>query len=560
VATSPGNSQPIRATWLLCVLIIAAIGCVLIVGQPVQVDDPLFLGMAKQILQTPMSPFAGTPAWLDRDWFSENANPPLWGYLLAATAANFGWNETAYQILQCLANVALTFGVFMLARRVCLRPVFWTAAAMLSPFLLPGRNLMADTLMLACWVWSFEFFLQDALDGQRGRGVYAGLLAAAALLTKYTGGLLAPIYLFLGWRWGRQQWWSWLIPSLVFAAWCGHNLHFYGRMHFFASASGGNIEIFDRVRVFARVVGAMVMWGPVWIVAGWQSAIGWRKGVLALSLPAAALASGADFWDAIVRLQLANVIIEGPVVAHFAGFMASGILAFAAFIAGVRINSDDSNDRARSALFVWVVAATTFNLVATSSIAFGAVRHLVVAIIPFVLLGGGAFDRLAVTRKGVVVCAWLTLFVSAALGGLIAHGDRLEAEAGVVAAKEAAALKNSGHQVWVAGDSAMRYHAERNGVAWARTDLSDVPVGGVVVTAYLRAVGYRQHPLFTSQARLLKRVVLESWNPVRAQETQVSFYGANLMTLPWMADFRRQAAGPMGGQPYDSILVYQRVK
>src|SRR6187397_997061 len=76
----------------LGVAVVAALGCVPIIGQPVQVDDPLFLGVAKQILQTPPNPFGGPPAWHDGDWFSQNANPPLWPYLLAATATVFGWN------------------------------------------------------------------------------------------------------------------------------------------------------------------------------------------------------------------------------------------------------------------------------------------------------------------------------------------------------------------------------------------------------------------------------------------------------------------------------------
>jgi len=544
------------------VLIIAVLGCIPIINQPVQVDDPLFLGIAQQILKTPASPFEGRPPWHDGDWFSENANPPLWPYLIAATASVFGWNEAAFQGLQYACNFALVFGVFMLARRVCLHPVFWTAAVMLSPFLLPGRNLMADTLMLALWVWSFEWFLQDTLDGKRGRAVGAGLLAAAAMLTKYTGGLLAPLYLFLGWKRGRQSFWSWLIPALVFAAWCGHNQHFYGRMHFFASAgSGGGIDAFDRMRVAARVVGAMVLWGPVWIAAAWSCVGGWRRVVLVLAIPAAALAAGADFWDAIVRLQLANVIIEGPVVAHFGLFMASGVLAIAALAVSFKKFDDESSvNRARFALTAWLAAATVFNLFATSSIAFGAVRHLITVLIPMLLLAGSAFDRFASKRKGVWTFAVMTLVASASLGGFLVHGDRLAASAGIIAASEAKSLANAGNNVWIAGDSAMRYHAERKGVAWAKTDLSDVPVGGVVATSFLRALGYRQHPLFTRQARLTRRMHLESWNPMRMQETQVSFYGANVMTLPWMMDLRPHGSGPKGERTYDSVLFYQRVK
>ena len=135
-----------------------------------------------------------------------------------------------------------------------------------------------------------------------------------------------------------------------------------------------------------------------------------------------------------------------------------------------------------------------------------------------------------------------------------------EARAKAEAASEAKSLANAGDNVWIAGDSAMRYHAERKGVAWAKADLSDVPVGGVVTISSLLAIGYRQHPLFTKQARLTRRMHLESWNPMRTQETQVSFYGANVMTLPWMMDLRPHGSGPNGERTYDSVLFYRRMK
>jgi 4-amino-4-deoxy-L-arabinose transferase-like glycosyltransferase len=285
------------STWKwIGVALVAAVGCIPIIGQPIQVDDPLFLGVAKQILETPANPFGGVPPWHDGDWFSQNANPPLWSYLLAGTAAIFGWNEAAFHGLQCLANVVLAFGLFALASRVCLRPLFWTTACLLSPFLLPGRNLMADTLLLALWCWSFELFFQEALDGKRGRGVGAGLLASAALLTKYTGGLLAPIFFILCWRWKTPKHWSWLLPVLAFGLWCGHNHFYFGRMHFFANlgGGGGGLNLVDRMIVFARIVGAMSIWGPVWMIAAWGVVHGWRRVVLGLALPSAALLAAAD--------------------------------------------------------------------------------------------------------------------------------------------------------------------------------------------------------------------------------------------------------------------------
>lgn len=545
------------------VVAVASIGCIPIIGQPIQVDDPLFLGVAKQILKTPTNPFGGPPAWHDGDWFSQNANPPLWSYLLAGTAAIFGWNETAFHGLQCLANVALAFGIFVLARRVCLRPLFWTTACLLSPFLLPGRNLMADTLLLALCCWSFELFLQDALDGKRGRGFLAGLLASAALLTKYTGGLLAPIFFILCWRWKTPRVWAWLLPIIAFGLWCSHNQLFYSRMQFFESAKGGGggLSLLDRARVFTRIVGAMLLWGPVWIIAAWGAVRGWRRLLLGLALPGATLLAAADFYDVIVRFQLAQVIAEGTLVAQFATFIAMGLLVVTAFLLIPKgLDEEDIGGRTRSAMMLWVVLATAFNLFATSAVAFGAVRHLLVMIVPAILLGGNAFDRASVKRPFLRAAAWLTLACGAGLGGLLAHGDRLSALANDEAAREAAKLIAQGRKVWMAGDPALHYEADRVGAAWWRGENDVVAIDGVIVLTYYRGLGFKQHPMLVNQSVVLGNTHLESWNPFRTQSTFASFYGANVVTLPWMIEFSKYSKGPKGDWEYDLILSYRRVR
>jgi len=560
-AFSTPNSELRTPYSFFAVAIVAAIGCVPIIGQPIQVDDPLFLGVAKQILETPANPYGGTPTWHDGDWFSQNANPPLWSYLLAATAALFGWNETAFHVLQCFANIALAYGIFALARRICTRPLFWTSACLLSPFLLPGRNLMADTLLLALWCWSFEFFLQDALDGRRGRGVWAGLLASAALLTKYTGGLLVPIFILLCLRWKAFRLWAWLLPILAFALWCGHNQYYYGRTHFFANVGSGGLGLFDRARVVTRIVGGMVFWGPVWLFAAWVAGGGWKKFLIPLSLPAAIGFAAADFYDVIHRFSSGGVDAQSDLVLHFAVFIALGFLLIASLIVStVGAGCDDSERRARFALILWLGLATAFNLLATSAVAFGAVRHLLIVFVPAILLGGGAFDRASGDRPWLRVLAWATLLVSAGLGGVLAHGDRLSASAGSEAADETATLIAQGNAVWTAGDPALRYMTERLGAHWWHGEMERLPVDGLVVTTYFRSLAFRSHPVLMKQSVLQRKISLESWNRFRTQSTYASFYGANLLTLPWMAETSKYSKGPKGGWEYDLILISRRVR
>jgi hypothetical protein len=332
-------------------------------------------------------------------------------------------------------------------------------------------------------------------------------------------------------------------------------------MHFFTSVEPGGLSLFDRLRVMTRIVGALLVWAPVWLFAAWAVAGFWQRMLIAVSLPIAALIAGADSYDVVVRFQHANVIADGFLLTQFALFSALGVLLSVAFIAlplGVRDGAPSGE--ARFALLLWIIVAAAFNLLATSAVAFGAVRHLLAVFVPLVLLGGGAFDR-ASEGRGVLRCfAGLSLAAGMGLGGLLAHGDRLAATAGVQIADEVAVLVADGSQVWAPGDPALRYYIEQAGGRWWRGDPKDVPVGGIVAMLYSRTLGYRLHPMLGGQCRLVGRTTLESWNPLRTQTAYASFYAGNVLTLPWMTETSPKARGPKGGWDYDDILIYRRVR
>jgi hypothetical protein len=188
------------------------------------------------------------------------------------------------------------------------------------------------------------------------------------------------------------------------------------------------------------------------------------------------------------------------------------------------------------------------------------VRHLLVVFIPAILLGGDAFDRATFHRPILRAAAWLTLILGAGLGVLLADGDRLSASASDEAAAEAATLIDQGKKVWIAGDPALRYAAERVGANWWRGETTEIPVDGVVVLTYYRGLQLRQHPMLLANSVMLANIHLESWNPFRTQSTFASFYGANVLTLPWMIETSKYSRGPKGGWEYDLILLYRRVR
>jgi hypothetical protein len=117
-----------------------------------------------------------------------------------------------------------------------------------------------------------------------------------------------------------------------------------------------------------------------------------------------------------------------------------------------------------------------------------------------------------------------------------------------------------GRQVLVAGDPALCYMAERVGARFWRGEMDRVPVNGIVATCYFRSLAFKRHPMLVQQSALLQKISLESWNRFRTQTTYASFYAANVLSLPWMAETSRYSRGPDGGWEYDLILVYRRVR
>lgn len=180
-------------------LVALALFCLVpFLGRPFNVDDPLFVWTAKQILKHPTD-FYG----FDVNWYGfvfpmsvTTKNPPLASYYIASVASVFGFSELALHAAFLLPNVAVVLGTYSLARRMSNRPATAAAIAFLTPaVMVSATTLMCDTMMLAFWVWAIDTWLRG-LDSRRwGWFLLAGLLISAAALTKYFGVCLLPLLL-----------------------------------------------------------------------------------------------------------------------------------------------------------------------------------------------------------------------------------------------------------------------------------------------------------------------------------------------------------------------------
>ncbi len=168
------------------------------INKAFHIDDPLFLWMAEHIRVSPLDFYNFNVNWfgLEMPMTDATCNPPLMAFFLAAGSLVFGWSEVGLHFAGTIPAIAAALGTFQLAKRFCERPLLAAALAVLTPgFLVCSTSLMCDTLMLAFWVWAVVFWERGLADRRQSAFLWAGLLAGLAVLTKYSGLCLVPLFL-----------------------------------------------------------------------------------------------------------------------------------------------------------------------------------------------------------------------------------------------------------------------------------------------------------------------------------------------------------------------------
>lgn len=167
-------------------------------NKAVHIDDPLFLWTARHLLTDPLNFYGFQVNWYGTEMpmYLVNQNPPLAAYYLALPGSLSGWNEASLRLAMALPAMAAGVGTYLVALRCCRQPLAAALAAIATPaFVVSSTTLMSDMLLLAFYVWSIHCWMLG-LERKRYRWlVLAGLLAAAAALSKYFG---ASVLLLLG--------------------------------------------------------------------------------------------------------------------------------------------------------------------------------------------------------------------------------------------------------------------------------------------------------------------------------------------------------------------------
>jgi hypothetical protein len=184
----------LHPNWTLTFVTLAVLAPFL--AKPFNIDDPLFIWVAKNIQAHPLNPYGFnvnwfgtvTPMWLATE------NPPVACYYLAFAAAIFGWSEVALHFAFLLPAIAVVLGTHRLAQKFCGQPMLAALAVLLTPvFLISSMTVMCDVMMLSFWIWAVVFWMEGMEKSDFRKLSIAGLLIALASLTKYYGICLIPL-------------------------------------------------------------------------------------------------------------------------------------------------------------------------------------------------------------------------------------------------------------------------------------------------------------------------------------------------------------------------------
>ncbi len=184
--------------------------CLITAGPDLEIDGYGHALAARRLIEHPTD--LGVPwVWL-----------PL-GHVVSALLLSLGSGMDGIRYLNCVLTSLLAVGVAHSvdrgSPRFSARALGWTAAGFvaLSPLALStGESGVLEPLFAL-------LVLGSALALRRGHGAFAGVLASAAVLLRYEGWLLAPVFLWVWWRSNRArgQVASWLAPLLTIGVYVG---------------------------------------------------------------------------------------------------------------------------------------------------------------------------------------------------------------------------------------------------------------------------------------------------------------------------------------------------
>jgi hypothetical protein len=451
-----------RPGWLLTIATLLALAPFL--SKPFNIDDPLFIWVARHIQSHPSDPYGFNVNWYGYDWpvWDITKNPPLACYYLSAAGKVLGWSEWALHAAFLLPAMAAVVGTQRLAARFCSRPVFAALLTLFTPvFVVSATTVMCDVCLLAFWVWSLVFWMEGVERGEQRRLAFAALLMALAALTKYFGACLIPLVAIwsVGGKRSIKGWIGWLLaPIGALAAYQFATSRLYGHgLLADAAEYAGVIHESSVISTVRSLVSGLAFAGACLAPGALFAPLLWRARQLVTTAAACLIVVGMLCFIARDSFPIPLTDAE---VAQILFWAAGGTGLLALAIADFRQRRDADS----LLLGCWLLGTFFFAAFCNWVINGRSILPMTVPAAIFVMRRlerrekeGAKFSRAALFAPGIagaIIAVWVSV------------GDYSFSLAQKVAAEAVCAgYRDKGHRLWFQGHWGFQYYMEAGGAS-----------------------------------------------------------------------------------------------
>jgi 4-amino-4-deoxy-L-arabinose transferase-like glycosyltransferase len=469
----------------LAVIVFALLMWLPFIKQAFTIDDTNFLAMAAHAWPHPLALYDFHINWLGEEEraFDILGNPPVVPWYLALISTIARGREWVFHLSYWPFMVLTLAGAYRLGRRFApnqdaLWTVLWTAVA--PAVVVSAHTIMPDLPLIACYVLGVALTI-DAFDQNRPAfAIGGGFIAGCSALCRYSGMTVIPLlilYALLNRVRARTAVPAILAAVMPIAVWSLASYKQYGQPHWLA-ITGFETQSLDAGNIVHKLVYqcsslALVIVPAALIVLLLNRAL--RRSIRIGAAVGLSLSIGLILEPWLPRLLSARAAVLLAIGLTGAG--AIGVL-IRRYIWGAikarfwqRRGGPEADDMF---LTCWVLGMLTFN---TCFILFAAVRYILPALVPTVLLMQRALRSDTRSRRG----WWLATGISFALAAVLSVSDQQFAGA---YRDYAAALPKVTQQRWFTGHWGLQYYMESIG-ARPLSSTSNLQPGDEVVTPWV---------------------------------------------------------------------------
>jgi len=510
------------------------------VNKAFEIDDPLFLWGAQQVVRDPYEAFAAQCNWWNtvQPLAVVHNHPPGQSLYLAIIGWALGWDEVPFRLAMLVPAVLLVVGIVELScdlghsPRASLLAAAWVATC--PGYVVCMASVMAEPWLLASWVWAVIVWRRGIVANHVGLCWAGAVLATVAVCVKFSGICLTPLLLLFGWVSGIRRMAilaSCAVPAVVLIALdlCLRSSTADSILQIIASYALTSSPYAGAGRVIRAAMtpgflgGACIFVLPFCVLFIQRSGAATRLALcMAGVLAVCGLSLGMDMprtitaFDAVTVGQWAVMTVAGCIVL---------------WEGGVAVWSDQPADGLL--LASWVIGVTAFAGVVNWTLN---IRSVLPAVPAAAILLAGHLDRLGWacgSRKRFFVTA--SLVINALLGLSVGLGDYANAAADRRAVDELkAGHVMSSRRVYFLGHWGFQWYMQQAGgiavdvsdFCMEASDVVVVPLGNTNVVPGLP-------PADCAQLRTKLSIPVQAWCAVTDSSRHAGFHAWELGWLPY---------------------------